>query len=112
MTDEQLSAIAARAWGILNASMTPELGVVAAHALHARIEGALREQAMRHEAEVARLRAELETEQQIVADVLQDIYLEWRDGAKFENMPLAVAARIELRRMEAQATLEGNSDDR
>jgi hypothetical protein len=31
--------------------MTPELGVVAAHALHARIEGALREQAMRHEAD-------------------------------------------------------------
>ena len=45
LTDDELRAIAARAWGIVRASTTPELGVVAVHALQARIEGALREQA-------------------------------------------------------------------
>lgn len=45
MTNDELAAIAARAWGIVRASTTPEIGVVAVHALQARIEGALREQA-------------------------------------------------------------------
>lgn len=45
LTNDELAAIAARAWGIVRASTTPEIGVVAVHALQARIEGALREQA-------------------------------------------------------------------
>ena len=56
------------------------------------------------------LKAELDAEQAIVADVLQAIYLEWRNGATFENMPLAIAARIELQRQDRRRPAQHNDD--
>jgi hypothetical protein len=57
-------------------------------------------------AECRRLRAENERDRQIVSDVLQETYLELRDGATFANITLAIAARIELRRMALNGATE------
>lgn len=56
MTEDELRAIEARAWDILGGSQHA-LPIAEAHAVHARIEGALRAQA----AEVRRLRVALES---------------------------------------------------
>ena len=50
-------------------------------------------------AEVRRLRAALAQEEQIVTDVLTEVMHELKMGAQFDNITLAIAARIALQRL-------------
>jgi len=45
----------------------------------------------------------IETVKQAANDACQSVYEEWRNGATFENMPLAIASRMALAWMDLEA---------